>query len=106
MNSLEAAQMMRFILKVFWSSFQLIVPSYLRDPSVFATWIELFRRLLAKRLPEASEGVEPLGQPVETEERNRWPWWKAKKWVLQIFVRFFQRWGQSHDIVNDDNGEF
>lgn len=104
MNSLEAAQMMVYILKIWWSSFQLVIPQYLKDPAVLGPWIEMFRRLLAKRLPEASEGVEPLGQPVAVEERNRWPWWKAKKWILQIFVRFFQRWAHRMDLSENEKG--
>ena len=26
-------------------------------------------------------------QPTTEEERNQWPWWKLKKWALQLLVR-------------------
>ena len=33
------------------------------------------------------------GQPADLQERKQWPWWKAKKWMLHISHRLFQRYG-------------
>lgn len=57
------------------------------------SWLQLMCLLLHKPLPEAHEGLEPAGQPVEVEERKRWPWWKVKKWACVIVTRFSQRYG-------------
>ena len=33
------------------------------------------------------------GQPADLQDRKSWPWWKAKKWMLHISHRLFQRYG-------------
>ena len=32
------------------------------------------------------QGAEPLGQPVDLDDREAWPWWKLKKWCIQVRV--------------------
>ena len=101
---------MRLICKIFWSSSQFVIPTaFLAQPILMGQWLQALNMLLAKRLPEASEGAEPAGQPIEVEERNAWPWWKAKKWVLQIFCRIFSRYGnpkyvEACKFFNESNG--
>jgi hypothetical protein len=56
-------------------------------------FFEMLAFLLNKRLPEAHENIEPLGQPVDPDERSAWPWWKVKKWAFQIIARFASRYG-------------
>ncbi|CAK4072653.1 unnamed protein product [Aphanomyces euteiches] len=92
-NSLEGARMIHLICKIFWSCVQVSLPPYIANVQRMSAWMDLFRQILAKRLPEASEGVEPLNQPVDPEEREKWPWWKVKKWILQVVTRFYMRWG-------------
>lgn len=41
-------------------------------------WFRLIGEMIAKPLPEASENLEPLLQPIEPEERKIWPWWKVQ----------------------------
>ena len=38
-------------------------------------WMDCLNTLLLQPLPEASEGLQPAGQPLEVEERLRWPWY-------------------------------
>lgn len=99
-NSLEAALMLKQILKIFWSSTQFYLPSgnnpdgsasstpspALANPSAMEPWFEILKAVLSKPLPEAD-------QPKTKEERNAWPWWKAKKWAAQIMTRLFSRYG-------------
>jgi len=99
-NSLEAALMLKQILKIFWSSTQFYLPSgnnpdgsasatpspALANPSAMEPWFEILKKVLSKPLPEAD-------QPDTKEERNAWPWWKAKKWAAQIMTRLFSRYG-------------
>jgi importin-7 len=75
-NSLEAAHVMRVCLKIFWSSTQYALPPVTGVDVNF--WFHSLATLLSKRLPEASEGLEPAGQPISIEERNDWPWWKVR----------------------------
>lgn len=32
--------------------------------------------------------------PADPDARKSWGWWKAKKWVMHIAYRLFNRWGQ------------
>ncbi|RLN05666.1 hypothetical protein BBJ28_00014502 [Nothophytophthora sp. Chile5] len=92
-NSLEAAKMMHLILKTYWSCVKTNLPPHLAQTEQVVAWMNLFRLVIAKALPEASEGGEPAGQPTDEEERGNWPWWKLKKWALQILCRFYTRYG-------------
>jgi hypothetical protein len=117
-QTLEAALIMKLCLKVLWSCTQFDLPAGCGsssgeeeggtgaagaaaaaaavDPAMLAhlgKWLELIGLVIAKPLPEASEGLEPAGQPTTEEERNQWPWWKLKKWALQLLSRWFHRYG-------------
>ena len=74
---MEACQVMRMILKIFWSSTQYFLPKV--NGINVDIWFSMFAALLEKRLPEASENIEPLGQPIAMEDRAAWPWWKVSK---------------------------
>lgn len=106
-HSLEAALMLKQILKIFWSSTQFYLPNgnnadgsassspspALANPDAMGPWFDVLKAVLSKPLPEASTGLEPRDQPISKEERNAWPWWKAKKWAAQIMTRLFSRYG-------------
>jgi len=100
-HSLEAAMMLKQILKIFWSSTQFFLPGgdgkdpspALAHPESMQPWLDILQRTLVKPLPEASTGHEPRNQPTTVEERNSWPWWKVKKWAVQIMSRLFSRYG-------------
>ena len=74
-NSIEAAHVLRICLKIFWSSTQYALPPV--NGVNVNLWFHALATILNKRLPEASEGIEPLGQPESIDERNGWPWWKV-----------------------------
>uniref|UniRef100_A0A7S1G649 Importin N-terminal domain-containing protein n=1 Tax=Bicosoecida sp. CB-2014 TaxID=1486930 RepID=A0A7S1G649_9STRA len=101
LNTLEAATNMKLIVKYFWSCTQYLLPSVLADSETFFVWLDMFNALLAKPLPEASEGLEPVGQPTDVDARMAWPWWKAKKWVMQVVSRLFARYGNPK-MVQDE----
>lgn len=90
-QSLEAAQVMRLCLKIFWSATNYSLP--LVQGVDVGLWFSIIGQIMAKPLPEASEGLEPLHQPTDPEERKQWPWWKLKKWASRIMNHFVQRYG-------------
>ena len=90
-NSLEAAQVMRICLKIFFSATNYRLPKVSGVDVNF--WFQVIANILNKPLPEASTGLEPVGQPVDVEERKQWPWWKLKKWAVRIICQFIQRYG-------------
>ena len=100
-HSLEAALMLKQILKIFWSSTQFYLPGdqtgaatpSMSNPQAMQPWFDVLKIVLSKPLPEGCTGLEPKGQPEAVEERNAWPWWKVKKWSVQIMSRLFSRYG-------------
>jgi len=112
-HSLEAAMMLKQILKIFWSSTQFYLPGgegndpspALANPESIQPWLDILQRTLVKPLPESSTGLEPRNQPTSVEERNAWPWWKVKKWAVQIMSRLFSRYGIP-SYAEDDAKEF
>lgn len=74
-NTIEAAQVMRLCLKIFWSSTLYVLPVVTGvDVNL---WFQIVSEVLNKRLPESSEGIEPYNQPIDPDERKVWPWWKV-----------------------------
>ena len=91
--TIEAAEIMKLVLKIFWSCTQFCLPpGACAQPAVLRPWFEMLHAVLAKPLPEANvDGANPPGQPIEPEARSAWPWWKLKKWAAQICSRFLLR---------------
>ena len=91
-----AAELMKLVCKIFWSS------TYLRLPPVMLqqhqAWLTLFVTLLERPVPKE-------GEPEDLELRKAWPWWKLKKWVLHILGRLHNRFGDPKDIKDDRPGE-
>ena len=90
-NALEAAQILTVCLKIFHTCTMSELPSV--SGVDVGLWFRVFGTILDKKLPEASEGVEPLGQPVDIEAREAWGWWKLKKWSAKIVVMFLRSYG-------------
>ncbi|KAJ5068551.1 d-importin 7/ranbp7 [Anaeramoeba ignava] len=98
MNTNEAGILIKLICKIFWSASMLVMPNYLMNQEVFEKWLELFIQILTRDITEDE-------QPNDVEERIHYIWWKCKKWVLHIFNRLFQRFGDTK-IVQDRYKDF
>ncbi|KAI5599624.1 hypothetical protein POPTR_002G232600v4 [Populus trichocarpa] len=96
--SLEVADLIKLICKIFWSSIYLEIPKQLLDPNVFNAWMVLFLNVLERPVP-----VE--GQPVDPELRKSWGWWKVKKWTVHILNRLYTRFGDLK-LQNPENKAF
>ncbi|KAK4258155.1 hypothetical protein QN277_007637 [Acacia crassicarpa] len=84
--SLEVADLIKLICKIFWSSIYLEIPQQLYDQNVFNAWMMLFLNVLESPVPSE-------GQPVDPELRKSWGWWKVKKWTVHILNRLYTRFG-------------
>ncbi|CAL5391847.1 unnamed protein product [Camellia sinensis] len=96
--SLEVADLIKLICKIFWSSIYLEIPKQLFDPNVFNAWMVLFLNILERPVP-----VE--GQPADPELRKSWGWWKVKKWTVHILNRLYTRFGDLK-LQNPENRTF
>ncbi|XP_004492039.1 importin beta-like SAD2 [Cicer arietinum] len=84
--SLEIADLIKLICKIFWSSIYLEIPKLLFDQNIFNAWMVLFLNVLERPVPSE-------GQPVDPELRKSWGWWKVKKWTVHILNRLYTRFG-------------
>ncbi|GAB2230170.1 hypothetical protein Drorol1_Dr00014427 [Drosera rotundifolia] len=82
----EAAELIKLICKIFWSSIYLEIPKQLYDANVFNAWMVLLLNILERPVP-----IE--GQPADPEQRKAWGWWKVKKWTIHILNRLYTRFG-------------
>ncbi|XP_010510174.1 PREDICTED: importin beta-like SAD2 [Camelina sativa] len=96
--SLEIAELMKLICKIFWSSIYLELPRQLFDLNVFNAWMVLFLSVSERPVP-----VE--GQPLDPELRKSWGWWKVKKWTVHILNRLYSRFGDP-SLHNPENKPF
>ncbi|XP_009613928.1 importin beta-like SAD2 isoform X2 [Nicotiana tomentosiformis] len=96
--SIEVADLIKLICKIFWSSIYLEIPKQLFDPNMFNAWMVLFLNMLERPVP-----LE--GQPVDPELRKSWGWWKVKKWTVHILNRLYTRFGDLK-LQNPDNKAF
>ncbi|KAL7209321.1 hypothetical protein ACSBR1_030951 [Camellia fascicularis] len=96
--SLEVADLIKLICKIFWSSIYLEIPKQLFDPNTFDAWMVLFLNVLERPVP-----VE--GQPADLELRKSWGWWKVKKWTVHILNRLYTRFGDLK-LQNPENKAF
>jgi len=87
----EAAGIMKQTLKVFWSCTQFNLDDL--NHLQLESWFLIFLELMNKKLYDAEKNIPPLNQPTDPEGREKWVWWKVKKWTAQIITRFFARYG-------------
>ncbi|BFG15638.1 hypothetical protein CerSpe_019120 [Prunus speciosa] len=96
--TLEVADLIKLICKIFWSSIYLEIPKQLFDANVFNAWMMLFLNILERPVP-----LE--GQPSDPELRKAWGWWKVKKWTVHILNRLYTRFGDLK-LQNPENRAF
>ncbi|KAK7310225.1 hypothetical protein RJT34_07609 [Clitoria ternatea] len=96
--SLEVAELIKLICKIFWSSIYMEIPKVLFDQNVFNGWMMLFLNVLERPVP-----LE--GQPADPELQSSWGWWKVKKWTVHILNRVYSRFGDTR-MQNRENKPF
>ncbi|KAI9277967.1 armadillo-type protein [Umbelopsis sp. AD052] len=85
-DSLEAAEMLKLALKIYHSAIHSDLPKCLQESSSLVPWGTIFLQMIGKYIP-----TEAL--PADNEEREKYPWWKTKKWAYHCLNRLFSRYG-------------
>lgn len=80
--SYESAQIIRMILKIFWSSIMYTLPITTQGLDIQA-WFQLLAHVL------------DMDVPLEENDdlKSHHPWWKCKKWSSRIMCQLIQRYG-------------
>lgn len=82
----DLAQLLKLVCKIFWSTTYMDIPALLVQEEQFVGWMGGLHALMLKPVP-----LEHM--PADPDARLAWPWWKAKKWVMHIAYRLFNRYG-------------
>ncbi|RUS35493.1 armadillo-type protein [Jimgerdemannia flammicorona] len=85
-DTLEAAEMLKTALKIYHTAIHMDLPKCLQEPASLVPWGTIFVQLVDKHVPQE-------GLPADSEEREKYPWWKAKKWAYHCLNRLFGRYG-------------
>ncbi|XP_013398069.1 importin-7 [Lingula anatina] len=84
------------ILKCFHALIQYCLPLDLITKEAFTQWMELFRQIVERSVPEAT-------LQIDEEERPELAWWKCKKWACHIITRLFERYGSPGNVQAEYN---
>uniref|UniRef100_A0A2R5LJV7 Putative nuclear transport receptor ranbp7/ranbp8 importin beta superfamily n=1 Tax=Ornithodoros turicata TaxID=34597 RepID=A0A2R5LJV7_9ACAR len=82
------------ILKVFFALVQYHLPLSLITGPVCTQWMEVFRVIIQRPVPD-------VANQVDEEERPDLPWWKCKKWAFHIISRLFERYGSPGSVTKE-----
>jgi hypothetical protein len=63
---------------------------FLQNSQNLAGWATFLIQIIQKEIPENAEGL-----PKDPEEREKYPWWKAKKWAYQSLYHLYSRYAWS-----------
>ncbi|GMH72752.1 hypothetical protein TrST_g12124 [Triparma strigata] len=80
----DVGMIVKQTIKVFWSCTQFNLNTLTFED--LRPWFNMLHSLMAKKLPAES-------MPQGDDEREKWVWWKVKKWTIQIMTRLYSRYG-------------
>ncbi|XP_013147479.1 PREDICTED: importin-7 isoform X1 [Papilio polytes] len=93
-QSADSALIQKQILKCFYCLIKYLLPLDLITKEVFTKWMEVFRAIMERPVPEHT-------LQVDEEERLELPWWKCKKWAVHILYRIFERYGSPVNVRDE-----
>lgn len=97
--SAQISTYVKLVCKTFWSATYMGVPSTLLQPEPFSGWMGALGTALTQPEPADVAALDP-------EERSAAPWWKAKKWILHITYRLFNRYGAPKQCRDGSEKQF
>lgn len=98
-TSLEAAEMLRLVVKCYKHAVYYELPKPLQAHQSTVGWCTLFLRVITKE-PPASCMLDDI------EEREQTHWWKSRKWSYANLNRLFVRYGNPNGLTTDSQKEY
>ncbi|CAG8536645.1 10869_t:CDS:10 [Diversispora eburnea] len=84
--SLDAAEMLRILIKIYSTATQYDLPAPLQNDNSLVPWVTLMLQLFEKPIPQ-----EII--PNELDERQKFIWFRAQRWACRSLNRLFSRYG-------------
>ncbi|CUA73326.1 Importin-7 [Rhizoctonia solani] len=90
-NAPESADFLHLMLKTYKNSIQQRLSDHQQASSSLVPWGRLFFAVV---------NIQPPAEqiPEDLEEREKSPWWKAKKWAYATLNRLFTRYGSPSEL--------
>ncbi|KAJ5666191.1 uncharacterized protein N7477_008639 [Penicillium maclennaniae] len=98
-ESLEAAEMLRIVVKSYKHAIYFELSPALQTHQATVDWCTLFLRIIAKTAP-----ANAMGESKEEREMNHW--WKCKKWSYANLNRLFIRYGNPTTITKSSTPDY
>ncbi|OQE42104.1 hypothetical protein PENCOP_c004G05474 [Penicillium coprophilum] len=98
-ESLEAAEMLRIVVKAFKHAIYFELSPCLQTHQATVDWCTLFLRIVSKTPPASS-----MADTKEEREMNHW--WKCKKWSYANLNRLFIRYGNPTTITKASTPDY
>ncbi|KAJ5542273.1 hypothetical protein N7535_004694 [Penicillium sp. DV-2018c] len=98
-ESLEAAEMLRIVVKAYKHAIYFELSPCLQTHQATVDWCTLFLRIIAKTPPASA-----MGDSKEEREMNHW--WKCKKWAYANLNRLFIRYGNPTTITKSSTPDY
>ncbi|CAI7566168.1 unnamed protein product [Penicillium glandicola] len=98
-ESLEAAEMLRIVVKAFKHAIYFELSPCLQTHQATVDWCTLFLRIVSKTPPANS-----MADSKEEREMNHW--WKCKKWSYANLNRLFIRYGNPTTITKSSTPDY
>ncbi|QRV92799.1 importin beta N-terminal domain [Ceratobasidium sp. AG-Ba] len=87
----ESADFLHLIMKTYRHSIQQQLSAHQQSPASLVPWGRLLFQVVNLQPP--AELV-----PADPAEREKCPWWKAKKWTFSVLNRLFMRYGSPSEL--------
>lgn len=81
------------IEKIFGDFINSFKQIFLPNLNLFQTWMNEYKICLDIQLGEPGENIIPC-QPEDIDEREKFKWWKVKKWIFNIINKIFNSYGK------------
>ncbi len=85
-TDVESGELMHRILKIYYGSMQYELTGSLQSGESLVPWGTLFIQTVEKDLSS-------IPMPEDSSEREKHPWWKAKKWAYHCIYHLFSKYG-------------
>ncbi|XP_062513160.1 importin-7-like [Corticium candelabrum] len=93
-ESSQSVTVQKQILKLFCSVIQFHLHRSFATLEVFPRWMQIFVTVIERPVPQVA---------LEADEdiRGKLPWWKCKRYALQIVCRIFERYGMPGNVTKE-----
>ncbi|CAG2114643.1 unnamed protein product [Medioppia subpectinata] len=93
----QSVLLQKQILKIFYALIQYSLPLSLLTKDIFTQWMELFRQVVDRDVPNETNNID-------VDERPELAWFKVKKWAVRTLSRLFERYGSPGNVHKEYKG--